>query len=44
MWIELNFGQGVEVDKAVDFPPGIPLESLFDPYYEPTGLIVKVWQ
>jgi len=43
MWIELNFGEGIEVDKADEFPPGIPLESLFDPYYESMELIIKVW-
>jgi hypothetical protein len=44
MWIELNFGKGIEVKKADKHPPGTSFESILVAAYKPTGLIIKVWQ
>lgn len=46
VFIEVDFGNGIVVKKVEeeDYPPGEFFTSILVPDYEPTGLIVKVWQ
>jgi len=44
VYIELQFGNGINVTPDYDPPAGTPFIPISVPDYEPTGLIVEVWQ